>query len=119
MAILLEMHYYKGRGAEDLKEITEDNYPGFISLPLAVMVFSSPWCSSCKKVAASLDAIAPELEGKVSFGTCDISAHPTVASSLQVLSLPTLMVFKNGVEVKKIMGPVADAAMLRMLKELL
>lgn len=102
-----------------MKEITEDNYSGFIREPLAVLVFSSPWCTSCKKIASGLEAISRELEGRVAFGSCDISAHPAVASSLQVLSLPAVIVFKNGVEAKRVMGPVADSAMLRTLKELL
>ena len=102
-----------------MKEITEDTYGGFINQPLGVITFTSPWCTSCKKVASSLEAIRPKIEGQVSLGSCDVSVNPGIASSLQILSLPAVVIFKNGVEVKKIAGPVSEAALLRTLKELL
>jgi thioredoxin 1 len=102
-----------------LEEINEVNFSGFISQPLAVIAFSSPWCASCKMIVSSLHTLSRELEGQVSFGTCDISAYPAIASSLQIFSLPAVIVFKNGVEAKKLVGPVTEAAMLRTLKELL
>lgn len=100
-----------------MKEITEENYSGFIRQPLAVIVFSSPWCTSCKKIIGSLDILSPRFDGRASFGACDISASPGVASALQVFSLPTVIVFKNGAEVKKIMGPVAESTLQRILEE--
>lgn len=118
MAIFPDMHYYKCVRGQDLKEITEESFPGFISLPLAVVTFSSPWCASCKKVASSLDALSQELQGRVSFGTCDISAFPRIASSLEVFGLPSVIVFKNGVEVKRFTGPVTGKAVMDALKEL-
>ena len=102
-----------------MNEITEEAFPGFIGLPLAVVTFSSPWCTSCKKVVSAFDDLSRELEGRVSFGACDISAHPGVASSLQVFSLPSVIVFRNGVEVKRFTGPVTGQAMRDTLKELL
>jgi thioredoxin 1 len=101
-----------------LKEITEANYSDFIQQPLAVIAFSSPWCTSCKKIVGSLGTIALTLEGRASFGTCDISSSPHVASALQVFSLPTVIVFKNGTEVKKLTGPVAESTLQRILEDL-
>lgn len=117
VAIFSWMHYYMPCGRKILKEITEDNYSAFIQQPLAVIAFSSPWCTSCKKIASSLDALSPRLGGRVSFGSCDISLYPAIASTLQVFSLPTVIVFKNGAEVKKIVGPATEAALLRILEE--
>ena len=102
-----------------MKEITEEAFPGFISLPLAVVAFSSPWCTSCKKVVSALDALSREFEGRVSFCACDISDHPGIASSLKVFSLPSAIVFKNGVEVKRFTGPVTGQAMTDALKDFL
>jgi len=100
-----------------LKEITEDTLPAFTNQPLAVLIFTSPWCTSCKKVISSFDALSRELKDKVSFGTCDVSACPSIASSFQVLSLPAVVVLKNGGEVKRFLGPVAEALMMSALKE--
>jgi thioredoxin 1 len=100
-----------------LKEITEENYSEFIRQPLAVIVFSSPWCTSCKKIIGSLDPLTRQFESRASFGTCDISSSPAVASAFQVLSLPTVIVFKNGAEVKKFMGPVTEATLQHTLEE--
>lgn len=100
-----------------MKEINEANLQEFMAQSLSVLTFTSPWCSSCKKVASFLDTLSLELGDRASFGICDISAHPSVPSRLQAFSVPTVIIFKKGTRVKKFQGPVSEKALLAAVKE--
>jgi len=100
-----------------IKEIHDGNLKEFMAQPLSVLVFTSPWCASCKKVISSIDALSLELGDRVSFGVCDISMNPNMPSLLQAFSVPTVIVFKNGEQIKKIQGSLSEKALLRMVKE--
>jgi len=102
-----------------LREITEANFQEFIQDQPAVITFSSPWCASCKKIARSLEGLSLEFDARVLFGICDISAHPSIAATLQVFSVPSVLIFQKGAVVKRFQGVVSDAAILQTLKECL
>lgn len=100
-----------------MKEVHEANLQEFMAQPLSVLTFTSPWCSSCKKIASSLDTLSLQLGERVSFGICDISASPSIPSLLQAFSVPTVIIFKDGTLVKKIQGSVSEKALLNAIKE--
>lgn len=71
---------------------------------LVVTDFWAEWCGPCRMIAPFLDQIAADYEGKVKVVKLDIDANPNVTSSYQVLSIPTVIVFKNGQPVDRIIG---------------
>lgn len=100
-----------------MKEILDANYKEFIESPLSVLIFTSPWCASCKKVTSSIDRLSLELEDRVAFGICDISTNQNTPSLLQVFSVPTVIIFRNGEQVRKIQGSISEKAFLSAVKE--
>lgn len=100
-----------------MKEINETNFSDFVLQPLAVIAFSSPWCSSCKKIISFLPSLADQLEGRVAFGACDVSENPALASSLKIFSVPAMVIFKDGSPARTLMGPIKESALLDILKE--
>lgn len=100
-----------------MREITEANFQELTQEQLAIITFSSPWCASCKKIALSLETISREFNNRATFGICDISTQPSVAANLRVFSVPAVIIFQNGVVVKRFQGAVSDASILRALKE--
>jgi thioredoxin 1 len=66
--------------------------------------FWAPWCGPCRMVAPVVEELANEYEGKVSFVKINVDDNPKIASQYGVMSIPTLIVFKNGQPVSNIVG---------------
>jgi thioredoxin 1 len=66
--------------------------------------FWAPWCGPCRMVAPVVDELAEEYDGKVSFGKVNVDDNPKIASQYGVMSIPTLILFKNGKPVSNIVG---------------
>jgi len=72
--------------------------------------FWAPWCGPCRAVAPTVDAIAQEFSGRLKVVKLNTDESGKVAMEYNVTSIPTLMVFKNGEVVEKVLGnrPKAD-----------
>lgn len=66
--------------------------------------FWATWCGPCKMIAPVVEELSTELEGKVVVGKVDVDAAPTIAARYNVMSIPTLIVFKDGKEVNRLVG---------------
>lgn len=66
--------------------------------------FWADWCGPCKMIAPFVDQIATEYEGKIKVGKLDADAHPDVMMRYGIMSIPTLMLFKNGEVVARVTG---------------
>ena len=66
--------------------------------------FWAPWCGPCRMVAPVVDELANEYDGKVAFFKINVDDNPRIASQYGVMSIPTLIVFKNGQPVSNIVG---------------
>jgi|SRR3954465_12036432 thioredoxin 1 len=79
--------------------------------------FWATWCGPCKMVAPVLEEIAAEKSGSLRVVKLDVDANPGTARDFQVVSIPTMIVFKNGEAVKRIVGAKGKAALLRELAD--
>jgi len=70
----------------------------------ALVDFWAPWCGPCRMVAPIVDELANEYEGKVGFFKLNVDDNPKVAGKYGVMSIPTLILFKNGAPVTNIIG---------------
>jgi thioredoxin 1 len=84
-----------------------------------VVDFWATWCGPCKMVAPVLDEIAGENKDKLTVAKLDIDKNPSTARDFQVMSIPTLIVFKDGKPVKQIVGAKPKAALLNDLSDYL
>jgi thioredoxin 1 len=78
--------------------------------------FWAAWCAPCRAIAPSVEALAEQYAGQVKVGKVDIDAHPDVAQSFGVRSIPTLIIFKQGAPVGQIVGSVPKARIEEMIK---
>jgi len=64
----------------------------------------APWCAPCRMVAPIIDELALDYAGKILFGKLNVDENRAVAIEYQIMSIPTLLVFKNGELVDRIIG---------------
>lgn len=81
--------------------------------------FWAAWCGPCRMVAPVLEEIATEKAGSLTVAKVDVDANPGTARDYQVVSIPTLILFKAGRPVKRIVGAKSKPALLRELAEFL
>ncbi|WP_063050346.1 thioredoxin [Nocardia arthritidis] len=81
--------------------------------------FWADWCGPCKMVAPVLEEIAAAYADKLTVAKVDVDANPSTARDYQILSLPTMMLFRGGKPVKQIVGAKGKAALLRELEDVI
>jgi thioredoxin 1 len=90
---------------ENLLTITDQNFQDIISGDQPVLVdFWAEWCGPCRLVAPHLEALATEHPDRLTVAKLNIDENPQSPASYGVMSIPTLILFKNGEEVRRIVG---------------
>lgn len=86
-------------------ELTRDNFNEIIKSDKPVLVdFWASWCGPCRMVSPVIDNIAEEYAGRVSVGKVNVDEEGALAAEYAIVSIPTVILFKNGKEVKKLVG---------------
>ncbi len=91
------------------KEALESELPVLVD-------FYADWCGPCKMVAPIVAELADEYSGVFKVGKLNIDNEPDTAEKYRVMSIPTLMIIKNGEVVDKIVGAVPKAALKEKLE---
>jgi thioredoxin 1 len=107
--------------AGNLLELTNETFDeevGSSELPL-IVDFWAEWCGPCRLVAPVLEQIAVENAGKVRLAKLNVDDAPAVAQRFGIMSIPTLMVFKDGQAKKRIVGAKGKGQLLEDLAEFL
>ncbi len=84
-----------------------------------VVDFWAEWCGPCKMIAPILDEIANEHAGKISVAKLNVDENPDSARRFDVMSIPTLIVFKDGSPQKRLVGAKGKGQLLAELDEFL
>ena len=79
----------------------------------------APWCGPCKMIAPVLDQLAAEYAGKIKIAKLNVDNNPATASRYGIQSIPTMLLFKNGQQVDKIVGAVPRSEIENRIKTLL
>ena len=107
--------------AGNLLELTNETFDeevGSSEIPL-IVDFWAEWCGPCRMVAPVLEQIASENQGKVRLAKLNVDDAPGVAQRFGIMSIPTLMVFQDGVAKKRIVGAKGKGQLLEDLSEFL
>ncbi|MFA6129871.1 MAG: thioredoxin [Candidatus Omnitrophota bacterium] len=87
------------------------------SSQLALVDFWAAWCGPCKMIAPHIDELAKEYAGRVKVGKVDVDTNPKVATEYGVMSIPTIIFFKNGKVFNQIVGAASKLDIKRKIEE--
>jgi len=90
--------------------VTDADFQEFVSkYPKVVVDCWAPWCGPCRMLSPTIDALAKDLKGKVAFAKLNTDENFNVAGKFRIMSIPTLLFFKNGQLVDKMVGAAPRA----------
>ena len=92
------------------KEVLESHLPALVD-------FWAPWCAPCRMIAPAIDELAKEYRNKLRICKINVDENPRVATQYGVMSIPTLIFFKNGKVSEQVVGALNKVELKRKIEE--
>jgi thioredoxin 1 len=101
-----------------LPELNKSIYDDFINNnSVAVVDFWADWCGPCKMMAPILEDVSFDLSGEVSFAAVNVDNNTALGESMEIMSIPTMIVYVNGKEVDRIIGARSKQSLTNILEK--
>ena len=104
--------------AGSIMEFTESNFEQEVvnsSTPVLVDMWAA-WCGPCRMITPVVEELAGAYQGKMKVGKLNVDDHPSVAAQFRIMNIPTLLFFKGGQEVDRIVGVVPKEELSRRVE---
>lgn len=76
----------------------------------------APWCGPCRMIGPIIEELAKEMQGKIVFGKLNVDENPQTSMKYHIMSIPTMLVFKNGVLVDRFVGAMPKDMLIQKLR---
>lgn len=90
--------------AEGLQMVTDDDFEAEVAAGAVLVDFSADWCPPCKILGPIIEEVAKEVTDRAKVVSLDVSASPKTAARFNILNVPTMIFFKDGNEVTRLVG---------------
>ena len=100
-------------------EITNEDFDDLVAEGLVLVDFWAEWCHTCKMMIPILDSIAEDMKDKVRIIKVDVEGSMNISQKCGVMNLPTMILFKDGVEVDRIVGGKPEAQIVEVIERAL
>lgn len=101
-------------------ELTDDNFQETIQGETPILIdFWADWCAPCKMLSPIVAELATDLEGRLRIGKLNVDENPMTAQNFGIMSIPTLLVFKDGQVVKSLIGYMSKKDLLSRLSDVI
>lgn len=87
-----------------IQHLTDQTFSEAVAHGITVVDFWAPWCAPCRELAPITEMLAAEFKGKATFAKLNVDDFTPLSEQYEVLSMPTLVIFKDGQPVKSIVG---------------
>ena len=91
-------------------KITDATFENEIKHGVTLVDFYADWCGPCKAIAPTLEKLSKEFEGKIKIGKINVDENQAIPSSLGIMSIPTLILYKDGKMIEKKVGGLSESA---------
>lgn len=121
LVILITVNYFRMKNAKPVKTstkivtLTKKNMKLAMKKEVLLVDFWAPWCTPCKIIAPTLNEIA-EKESDIIVGKINVDHNQDLAKKFKVRNIPTMVIFKNGTEVGRIVGVKTKKAILNQVR---
>lgn len=103
----------------NLIEFTDQNFQGEVEQGLVLVDFWAPWCGPCRMVGPIIEELADDYQGKMKVGKLNVDDHQQTAMNFRVMSIPTVILFKDGQPVETMVGAMPKGAYEKKLEKYL
>ncbi|HBS85634.1 MAG: thioredoxin [Bacteroidetes bacterium GWF2_38_335] len=102
---------------KDIITLTDKNFSAQLKNKIVLVDFWAAWCGPCRMMAPVLNQLAGELDGNAKIGKLNVEEFGSVSQKYKVRGIPTMILFKDGKEVKRFVGVKSKDFLLAQIKK--